>query len=80
MVFVKEMSEYLRGRELRAIPTMIIDELHRCGAPKSRVRFVGEELDTIAAALDWVQPEDVLVLPVHAQREKALALVRGRAR
>ena len=79
MVFVKEMSEYLRGRELRAIPTMIIDELHRCGAPAHRVRFVGEELDTIAAALDWVQPEDVLVLPVHAQREKALALVRERA-
>lgn len=79
MVFVKEMSEYLRGRELRAIPTMIIDELHRCGAPAHRVRFVGEELDTIAAALDWVQPEDVLVLPVHAQREKALALVRARA-
>jgi hypothetical protein len=33
------------------------------------------EYDAVLAALAWARPDDLLVLPVHAERERVLALL-----
>ena len=67
-VIVKEMVSLLRGRPEGELPTLMVDELRRCGAPDDRLSTAPSEFDAVRELLAWAQADDVLVLPTHAER------------
>jgi UDP-N-acetylmuramyl tripeptide synthase len=78
-VFVKELESYLRGRERRVVPDLIVAELQRSGARDEVVSCHDSELEAVRAALGWAGPGDLLVLTVHEDREAVIELLEARA-
>lgn len=74
-IILKEMGDHLRGRAPWEIPRLLEDELLSLGAPPSLIGRADSEYDAVLAALTWARPEDLLVLPVHSERERVLALL-----
>jgi len=74
-IIVKEMPEMLRGRRPGEVPAVLRDELLRLGAAAESVTIAGTELEAIREALAWAQPEDLLILLAHTQRDAVLALI-----
>lgn len=72
-IVVKEMAEHLRGREPGAVRALIEAELARVGAPADRIVHAPSERAAVHALLDWAEPGDLLLLPIHAERESVLA-------
>ncbi|WP_310569519.1 Mur ligase family protein [Gemmatimonas sp.] len=72
-VVVKEMVSLLRGRPEGELPTLLVDELRRCGAADDRVTVSPSEFDAVRALLAWARDGDVLVLPTHAERGRVTA-------
>jgi cyanophycin synthetase len=62
MVMISELAHYHRGREHGAVFAIIRDELMKCGARDDQVRHFEEEADSFAAALDWAEPGDLVVI------------------
>ena len=77
LILVKDMPEHLRGREPGAMVALIDAELRRAGVPASRIEHVPSELAAVERALAWAQPGDLLLLLLHAQRSRGLALLEG---
>ena len=61
-VIVSELADYYRGREPGAVYALIQDELLRCGANRSQIAHFDEELDSLAAAMAWAQPGDLVIM------------------
>ena len=74
-VILKEMSAMLRGRSAGEVPALLRAGLLGAGAPSHAVADAPSELDGVRAALDWARPGDLLVLGVHVERRRVLALV-----
>jgi UDP-N-acetylmuramyl tripeptide synthase len=76
-VVIKETESYLRGRALGEVPTIIRSALLQAGFPESALTTCSTERASVQRMLDWAQPGDVLVLPVHdrALREDVVALM-----
>jgi UDP-N-acetylmuramyl tripeptide synthase len=76
-VVIKEIETYLRGREPGEIPALIRAALLRAGVPESALEMHSTEIGAVRHALEWAQPGDVLVLPVHgrAARAETIALL-----
>jgi cyanophycin synthetase len=74
-IVVKELSNYLRGREKGVVSSMIQDLLVRHGYPEDQVEYIEHELDAVRHALDWSKPGDLLLLISHSQREAVLELL-----
>jgi cyanophycin synthetase len=74
-IVVKEMVEHLRGRAPGQVTTLILDELERLGAPEDRIGHAASELEAVHQAFHWARPGDLLVLLLHAEREKVLELL-----
>ena len=74
-IIIKEMTRYLRGRSEGEVPALIEEELREAGVPGERVRRAEDEIDALRQALDWSRPGDLLILPVHAQREEVLDML-----
>jgi cyanophycin synthetase len=72
---VKELERYLRGRRAGEVPGLLMDELRRLGLPPEAVSFPGSEVTAVRHALEWAQPGDLLVLPIHQDRAEVLALI-----
>lgn len=79
LIVVKEMAQYLRGREPGAMVALIDAELARLDVSSERVAHADSELDAAKLALDWAQPGDLVLLLLHAQREDVLALLEERS-
>lgn len=81
LVLVKELPAMLRGRLPGTVPALIVQALVDAGLPAERCQRIDDESAAAAALLAWVQPGDVLVLPVHtaAVRETLVALLRSSA-
>jgi UDP-N-acetylmuramyl tripeptide synthase len=77
LLLVKELGEYLRGREPGDVPRLIVDELRRAGVPESRYEVHGSELAAVRRALAWAEPGDLLVLLVHQDRQEVMRLLEG---
>jgi UDP-N-acetylmuramyl tripeptide synthase len=79
LVVVKENEAHLRGREPGEIPRIIRAALLRAGLPQASLALRMSETEAARCALEWAQPGDVLVLPVHspAARTEVLALLEG---
>jgi hypothetical protein len=73
-IVIKELTKYLRGRELGEVPAIIRDEL-------SAMRFSGEigetdgELSAVRDALAWCEGGELLVFPVQAERDEVTDLL-----
>lgn len=74
-VFVKEMPSMLRGRAAGEIPAILRDALIAAGAPAECIHLAPTEFDGVRAALTWANAGDVLVLGVHTERARVLALM-----
>jgi UDP-N-acetylmuramyl tripeptide synthase len=74
-IIIKEMTKYLRGRAEGEVPALIEETLGEAGVPGERVRRAEDEIDALHQALDWSRPGDLLIFPVHAQREEVLDML-----
>jgi UDP-N-acetylmuramyl tripeptide synthase len=74
-VAIKELGDYLRGRQPGEIPRLIRDELVRLGAPAQAVSVHTDEVDAASALFEWARSGDMLLLSTLAQRRAVLDLV-----
>lgn len=74
-IILKEMGDHLRGRAPWEIPKLLEDELLGLGAPPGVITRAPSEFEAVRDALNWAQADDLLVLPVHSERERVLALL-----
>jgi len=75
-VVVKEMVEHLRGRQPGEVPALIVEELERLGADRESIELAQSEFEAVETALRWAGPGDVVLLLVHAERERVLELLQ----
>jgi UDP-N-acetylmuramyl tripeptide synthase len=75
-VIVSELAQYHRGREAGEVFTIIRDELIAAGAHDGQIEHYDEETESLAAALDWSEPGDLVIMlalggaaPIQAQLE-----------
>jgi hypothetical protein len=74
---VKEIESHRRGRAPGEVPAMLREGMLRAGLPESALEVQMTELAAVQRVLDWAQPGDVLVLPVHnrAVRDAVIELL-----
>ena len=77
-VIVKELSHYLRGRELGEVPGLIAGELRHLGAQEAQLDFAASEVEATEKALGWAEAGDVVLL--LSQEDRAGVLELGRER
>lgn len=79
-VIVSELETYHRGRSHGEVYAVIHDELIRCGAQEDQVRHFEQEMDSLAAALDWAEPGDLIIMLALSEgvaiQEKLKALAK----
>ena len=78
-ILIKEMTDYLRGREPGEIPRLIEQELRRLGAGDEVLAHTDSEAETAQAAIDWAEPGDLVMLVVHSHRDEVTALLERAA-
>ncbi len=61
-VVVSELAAYHRGREPGAVYGLIRDELMRLGAASEQIEHHDEATDSLAAALAWAEPGDLVIM------------------
>jgi UDP-N-acetylmuramyl tripeptide synthase len=61
-IIVSELADYYRGREPGAVYAVIRDEFLRNGAGPSQIAHYDEELDSLAAAMAWAEPGDLVIM------------------
>jgi UDP-N-acetylmuramyl tripeptide synthase len=73
-IVLKEMEKYLRGRATGDVTGIMEAEFLRLGAPRSAIAHAASEYDAVVDALHWAESGDLLLLPLHSERERCLAL------
>ncbi len=76
-IVLKEMADYRRGRAPGEITGLMKAEFLRLGAPPETITEADSEFDAVHVALAWARPGDLLLLPVHSERDRVLALLEG---
>ena len=78
-VLLKELPAMLRGRAPGEVTALLRAALEAAGLPPERLAVEADEFAAACALLDWAQPGDVIVLPVHqaATREALAARLDG---
>ena len=79
-VVLKELPAMLRGRLPGAVPALIERELLAAGIAHDRILLRLDEDAAAGVLLDWAEPGDVIVLPIHTDAVRArlvAALARG---
>ncbi len=76
-VIIKDMPDMLRGRAPAEVTDRLREGLLHAGAPAAVMETAESELAGVRAALRWAQAGDVLVLGIHADRARVLALMHG---
>ncbi len=61
-VVVSELAVYHRGREPGEVYGIIRDELIRIGATPEQIEHRDEETESLAAALAWAEPGDLVIM------------------
>ncbi len=74
-VIIKEMERMLRGRSAGELPALFSAELAQLGASPDSVEIAPSEFEAVRRALRWALPGDVLVCPVHVEKEAVLSLL-----
>jgi cyanophycin synthetase len=74
-IVLKEMEKYRRGRAVGEVAGILRDEFIRLGADPAAISIEPSEFDAVIASLKWAQAGDLLLLPLHADRDRGLALL-----
>ena len=61
-VIVSELAQYHRGREEGEVYGVIRNELERLGMSTEAIEHHDEELESLAAALAWAEPGDLVIM------------------
>ena len=67
-VIVKELEDYLRGRQPGEVPAMISNQLQKSGLPARAIDLVDSEMDAVRKSLTWAEEGDLLLLITHSGR------------
>jgi UDP-N-acetylmuramyl tripeptide synthase len=62
LVIISELADYARGRAPGEVFGIMRAELLRCGANDTQIRHFQSERDSFAAALDWAEKGDLVVM------------------
>lgn len=76
-IVLKEMESYRRGRAPGEITGIMREEFLRAGAAPESISTAASEYAAVTEALDWARPGDLLLLPVHSERTRVLALLKS---
>jgi UDP-N-acetylmuramyl tripeptide synthase len=76
-IILKEMEAHLRGRQPGEATGVLADEFRRLGVPEGTISGAESELQAVREALDWARAGDLLLLPLHSQRDEVLTLLEG---
>jgi len=76
-IVLKEMAQYRRGRAPGEIGGIMREEFLRMGATPETITEADSEFAAVHEALAWARPGDLLLLTVHSDRERVLALLDG---
>ena len=72
LVILKEMERYLRGRQPGESTGIIKAEFLKLGASESLFDRADSEFEAVEKAIAAAQPGDLVLLPIHAERDKVL--------
>ncbi|MCX7557101.1 Mur ligase family protein [Xanthomonadaceae bacterium JHOS43] len=64
-VVLKNIAGYERGRTAEEIGALIREVLEAYGLSEASIDAIPEEVDAVRDLLDWAEPGDLLVLPIH---------------
>jgi cyanophycin synthetase len=67
---IKEMEGLLRGRALGETAAILRDELLARGVDATSIASSTDEILATRAMLEWAQPDDILVLPIHGKQAR----------
>ena len=70
-------GNYLRGRASGEVAHILRETLHAHGLPLEALPVCLDEAEAAREALQWAQPGDLLLLPIHEpnKREQVVALL-----
>jgi cyanophycin synthetase len=74
-VAIKELSSMLRGRVLGEVPALLRAALLAKGLPATSIIIEADEVDAARRLLEWAQPNDILIMPIHQQSSRAELVV-----
>jgi UDP-N-acetylmuramyl tripeptide synthase len=74
-IIVKDMASMLRGRLPGEVPDLLVRGLLEAGASPDVIARADSEYNGVRDALRWARAGDVLVLGVHVERARVLALM-----
>lgn len=74
-IFVKELEDYLRGRERGAVPAILEGEFRALGAAAATLSRHEGELAAIREALAWARSGDLVLLTTHERRGEVIRLL-----
>jgi UDP-N-acetylmuramyl tripeptide synthase len=74
-IILKEMAIYLRGRQPGEATGLLEDEFRKLGAPDAVFSRADSELEAVRAALTEARSGDLVLLPVHAERDRVIHLM-----
>jgi cyanophycin synthetase len=71
VIVLKELTNMLRGRVLGEVPSLLRAALEAKGFPATNIIIEAEEIDAARRLLEWAQPNDILIMPIHQQSARA---------
>ncbi len=66
LIIIKELPDLLRGRSLGEVPARLQSDLIEAGVLGSRVVHEADEFTAAKRLVQWSEPGDIVVLPIHA--------------
>jgi cyanophycin synthetase len=75
LVVIKELSSMLRGRAVGEVPALLRAALVAKGFPVANIIIKADEVDAARRLLEWAQPNDILIMPIHQQAARAELVV-----
>jgi hypothetical protein len=68
-VVIRELDDYLRGRERGEVSRLLAEGLARAGHQNAGTRFAQDEPEALRLALAEARPGELIVSLVHTDRE-----------
>jgi cyanophycin synthetase len=76
-VVVSELASYYRGRQAGEVFAIIKDELLQNGADAAQIEHHTEETESLASAMAWSQPGDLIIMLALGASAKIQALLKS---
>jgi len=70
-----ELDQYLRGRELGDVSHLIVEQCYKSDMSEKQIFSMGSPLEGVELILNKIQPGDLALLLILADREKVFALL-----